>query len=128
MDHNRKLERDVMKLLLQGEHLKLQILAQQFALATLENFELTGAGFFATYNVPPTAPRLDHGGHLHIGDVIAELEGLRHGAGFVLHVKNGTIDFLEGYSYEEPWPAEIKDFRLMYQTRDKKRDLSCLDD
>jgi hypothetical protein len=38
-----------------------------------------------------------------LGDVTATIEGLEHGAGFVLFVQDGVLDVLEGFSYDEPW-------------------------
>ncbi|HSU05754.1 MAG TPA: hypothetical protein VLI93_09290, partial [Acetobacteraceae bacterium] len=46
------------------------------------------------------------------GDIQAMIPGLTFGAGFVLHVRNGAIEFLEGYSYEEPWPESVSGFVL----------------
>jgi hypothetical protein len=37
-----------------------------------------------------------------------------HGAGFLLYVDGGLLSMLEGYSYEEPWPDEIREFSVSY--------------
>jgi len=44
-------------------------------------------------------------GRRAIGDVHAELAGLSHGAGFVLFIKDGRLDCLEGLTYDEAWHA-----------------------
>ena len=40
------------------------------------------------------------------------ISGLRHGAGFVLFVDDGQLAMLEGFSYDGPWPQDIKEFSL----------------
>ena len=49
-----------------------------------------------------------------LDDVLADVEGLNHGAGFVLYVRNGVMDLLEGYCYDEPWPPVVGAFALNY--------------
>lgn len=58
---------------------------------------------------------------------MAAIGGLGHGAGFVLYVKDGRLDALEGYSYDEPWPPAIASFELQY-TSERERDLERLQD
>jgi hypothetical protein len=43
-----------------------------------------------------------------ISDVGAEIEGVRHGVGFVLFIQDGRLDCLEGFTYDDPWPDEVK--------------------
>jgi hypothetical protein len=33
--------------------------------------------------------------------------GVNHGVGCQLCVRNGVLDFLEGYTYEEEWPEHL---------------------
>lgn len=108
------LEQRIMGMLLAGDDATLQILREQFRVAEVTQRELTGAGFFTTFLVPPQVPRLEGDRTFTFGDVIAEMEGLEHGAGFLLYVRNGSIDCLEGYSYEEAWPDTVSGLRLSY--------------
>jgi hypothetical protein len=39
--------------------------------------------------------------------VIARMEGLEHGAGFMLFIDDGVLVMLEGYTYDEPWPQRM---------------------
>jgi hypothetical protein len=32
--------------------------------------------------------------------------------GFVVHIKNSYVDIVEGYTYDEEWPQEIRSFKL----------------
>jgi hypothetical protein len=109
-----QLEQAVMTMLLDGNDPTLNILRQQYHLATIASRELSGAGFFLNFSIPSHAPRLPANASLQLGNVIAKIDGLRHGAGFVLFINHGILDFLEGYSYNEPWSATITNFHLSY--------------
>ena len=74
-------------------------LARQVLNASVIRRENTGAGFYTHFDV-------GDGPYNHLPDltdrmVEARVEGLQHGIGFILWVKNGRLDVLEGYSYEE---------------------------
>ena len=119
------LERRVMDMLLAGEDPTLDVLRDQFRVADVTERELTGVGFFITFLVPPGVPRLKGSKLSHLGDVKAEIRGLQHGADFVLHLCDGAIDYLEGCSFDEPWPANVEEFRVSYIEGDE-RDLAKL--
>jgi hypothetical protein len=114
-----------MELLLAGDDPTLNVLREQYRVAEVIKRELTGVGFHVAFSVPPAAAHLDVGKSLHFGDVKAEVEGLQYGAGFVLHVCDGAIGQLEGYSYDEPWPVNVDRFHLSYIEGDE-RDLATL--
>jgi hypothetical protein len=64
----------------------------------------TGVGFFTQLHIPDDAePAPVKPGRMSLGNVVATVDGLQHGAGFVLFVENGVLDMLEGFSYDEPW-------------------------
>ena len=58
-------------------------------------------GFFVSFAVPAGAPRVDPP-TASGGAVTVDLEGLEHGSGCVLFVRDGVISTLEGYAYGEP--------------------------
>ena len=96
--------------LLAGPGPVLASLAAQYETASVSRREWTGAGFMTDVQIAPgTLPLFDLL-NLHISDVVAEIGGLHDGAGFALHIKNGVLDCLEGFSYDEPWPASIGTF------------------
>ncbi len=107
-------EQAVLTKLLAGDHPVLAVLRAQAQAARLASREYTGAGFFLSFEVPPEAPMLATQ-DFQFGDVNAVVDGLQYGAGFVVFVRGGRLDTLEGYSYEEPWPKEIRSFKLSYQ-------------
>jgi hypothetical protein len=110
-----------MDALLDGESRSLQILREQWRSASLKSRELSGAGFYTNFTIPSEVPRLDTK-DFRIGDVLADLGDLKYGAGFILWVKDGTLDFLEAYSYGEDWPPVSDSFTLRYE-KGKQRNL-----
>jgi hypothetical protein len=108
-------EQAVLDKLLAGDHPVLVILRAQAEEAHVASREYTGAGFFCSFEVPSGTPLVERHLDFHFGDVQAAVDGLEYGAGFVLFVRGGRLDTLEGYSYEEPWPNEIRNFSLRYQ-------------
>jgi hypothetical protein len=113
------LEQAVLDKLLAGDDSTLVALRAQAKRARLRSRENTGVGFFAVFEVPPDTARLVPP-TLRVGDVNATVKGLSHGAGFVLFIKDGHLDRLEGYTYDEPWPVAIDSFQLTYQNNPRK--------
>jgi hypothetical protein len=99
--------------LLAGDHPALHGLRLQAADLTVESREMTGVGFFTTLTVNQVLVGAARGDY-ELDDVLADVEGLNHGAGFVLYVRNGVMDLLEGYCYDEPWPPVVGAFALNY--------------
>jgi len=99
-----ELERAILELTLAGDDPVLRILRDQLSAATITSREMTGAGFYTGFAVPDQIERVPRK-NFDIGDVCAEINGLAHGAGFVLFVRNGMVSWLEGFTYgEEGWP------------------------
>jgi hypothetical protein len=61
--------------------------------------ENTGAGFYTTFYASHPSPIT--GVASPLGDVGASIAGLEHGMGFLLWVRDGRINTLEGFSYGE---------------------------
>ncbi len=126
MEQISPLERSVLSLLLEGDHPALPALRKQVASCQVTKRAFTGAGFVTELHVPsevPSVPLRDES--IRFGDVIAEVIGLEAGAGFVLYVDKGRITALEGYTFGEPWPAEVEVNSFDYSTM--PRDFSPLD-
>lgn len=121
-----KLERAVIDMLLAGDDEVLIVLRKQLQACEVKSRELTGVGFFTEFELPDSGEVSLNVRFFKIGDVFAEIEGLKHGAGFLLYVEDGRIDMLEGHTFGEPWPSEIGEFRLSYTA--KTRDLGNLRD
>jgi hypothetical protein len=103
----------VLKKLLDGGHPVLQGLMRQIDRAKIESREYSGAGFFLNFNIDE-ALALPGGPNFTFGDVAMECSSVEHGIGFLIFVRNGVFLMLEGYTYAEDWPQEIKNFKLHY--------------
>ena len=83
----------------------LKLLKIQLKHTIILSREMTGHGFYTRFFVAESASRLPNHDSLWFGFVHADVSGLKHGAGFQLHIKGGAVDQLEGYSFgDEPWP------------------------
>jgi hypothetical protein len=118
------LEMAVMVKFLDGDHSTLKALRQQLASCRVDKREFTGAGFYTDFVVDNSVVDQLHG-DFNLDEVIAEIDGLKHGAGFVLYVRNGMLQSLEGYSYDEPWPEKISGFKLRFM-QGENRDWQAL--
>jgi len=116
MNNLTQLENEVLKMLLEGDDDVLINLKAQLDLVSVEDREMSGAGFFTNFLVPQSCKTkiINASSEFKIGDVHAEIEGLDFGAGFLLYVEDGAIKMLEAYSYDEPWPVETDSFKLTY--------------
>ena len=76
--------------------------------------EESGVGVFVHLEVPEEVIDASLvGTNLQFGDVVAEIPGLRHGVGFVVFVRGGRLDMLEGYTFgDERWPLRIATYTL----------------
>lgn len=121
-----KIEKAVMAKLLEGQDDKLAILREQYSQSIVKKREYSGTGFFTSFEIPDHIPNLKISKSIQLGDVVAEIKGVKTGAGFVLFIKDGVIDFLEGYTYgDEKWPKEISEYKLSYLSG-LKRDMGEL--
>ena len=75
-------------------------LEAQLSEAVFVSRENTGAGFYTSFsvsrgsNLPVGGERLRNGPEMRI-------DGLQHGMGFILWLKDGCAELIEGYSYGE---------------------------
>lgn len=107
-------EQDVMRMLLEGDDLVLAILREQARTLKVSERKMTGVGFHTHFDIVPTAPRCTERQSFEVGDIQAQIDGVKHGAGFVLFIRGGIMTSLEGYTYDEPWPEPINKYKLTY--------------
>ena len=121
------LEAAVLRRLLAGTHPVLIALERQLAGIEVTERKFTGVGFYTSFSVSETiAPAIVPAGGSPFGDVAASIPELKHGAGFLLWLRNGRIHELEGYAYDEPWPEKITEFSLSYLELDRRSVLAKL--
>lgn len=114
METLNSLEKSVLEKLLAGKSEMYQILQKQLYALRVKERKMTGVGFFTRFSFPDDVRKLPGRETFDIGDVSAELQNLKHGAGFVLFIDDGLINMLEGFTYDEPWPHDISNFHLYY--------------
>jgi hypothetical protein len=120
-----ELEAAVLRELFSGESPCLSALRAQVDAATVVARTMTGVGFFLEFAIPEHIPAAAIARReLRFGDVQATIPGLEHGAGFLVLIQNGKLRELEGYTYDEPWPAFVDKFALSYTDIDRKSVLS----
>ncbi|MGH6836100.1 MAG: hypothetical protein ACREC9_11230 [Methylocella sp.] len=121
MDTLSPLEQAVLEHLLSGETERYRILQKQICAVRVTERKLTGVGFFTRFSTPDDVPKLSHEATFQFGDVAADINGLKHGAGFLLFVEDGRIETLEGNTYGEPWPQNVHSFHLYYDGTSERK-------
>lgn len=106
------LERDVIATILRPVDPVMDALRAQLAVCRTKSREFTGVGFY-TQIVVPHALAVVSIDRLTLGDVHAEIDGVEHGAGFVLWIDSGMLDTLEGFTYDGPWPHRINSYKVV---------------
>lgn len=101
----RDFERLVLEELLARDEPRGEVLRQQCAAATVSQREFSGVGFFTSFQLPESVAKLPDAASFPLA-VDAELDGVEDGAGFILFIRGGVIDFLEGYVNTGAWPDE----------------------
>ena len=115
------LEKQVLEMLLHGPDEVLAILRLQAEQLEVSSRETTGVGFYAEFVVPPDVPRVPGGSTFKLGDVNGTADNVSHGLGFLLYVKDGALSMLEGYTYDEPWPGDVRGLVLTYASKEGRK-------
>ena len=89
-----------------------QTIQHQLSCSTVADRKHTGVGFFTHFNLQLNALVKRDLKDMTIGGVGAEFPNLRHGAGFILFIREGVVQMLEGYTYDETWPENTEEFKL----------------
>ena len=98
-----ELEVAVLQFVLQGETEECYRLFEQLAGSSLESRERNGYGFFTNFRRSDSAP-LCSVKDFELGDVSVIVGGEL--CGFILFVRDGKIDFLEGFPLGgDSWPS-----------------------
>ena len=109
-----ELEALVLNKFLDGDSFALDVLRQQLQGVKVLSREFTGAGFYTHFEVDRRASRLITLSKFVLSGVSGSAANVQHGVGFVLFLRAGALDFLEGFTYDEPWPEQLIDLHLEY--------------
>ncbi len=115
----RKFEITILDLFLAGDDPVLACLREQLAAAHVARRERTEVGFFTHLSVPDSAGRVPAASDFVMDDVAAELGGTYRVVRFLLSVREGSLDFLEGLVLGTEWPEEAVLRRAYYLRRDR---------
>jgi hypothetical protein len=94
------LERAVLRAICEAHPADRVVLEGQLSTAIVLSRENTGAGFYTRLVVERSSGTPIGGERIRRGPA-ARIDGLAHGMGFILWLKEGYADCLEGYCYEE---------------------------
>jgi hypothetical protein len=109
-----ELEERILAMLLQGDSAVLAVLRAQHGACKVADRDFTGIGCFSNFDVPADVARLGIVSDFRIGDVYAEITGLKSTAGFILLIRSGVIDSLECFTQGESWPDDARLVRAYY--------------
>ena len=90
----------------------LRLLAQT---AMVVDFENTGAGFFSTIMVSDDAPPLRENSPLD--GAYANVEGIEHGMGFLVFLKDSRVSLIEGYCHGDVSTVGLDFSRVKFDLR-----------
>ena len=109
-------ERAVLLKLVAGDHPALKVLQAQSEAVRVTEREWHGtAGFITSLKVDEAAPWFGSYIGVDLSDVAAKIAGMRSPTIYVVFVRAGRLDALEGTAFQdEPWPDPIVDFELSY--------------
>jgi hypothetical protein len=86
-----KLEKAVLEMLVDGKAETFQLLRKQYLATHVTERHLTGVGFWTNFSIPAGTVKLSGSPSFWFGDVLAKIDGLKHGAGFELLVKEAIF-------------------------------------
>lgn len=105
-------EQEAIATILRGDHPVFAGLRTQLARCEVSKREFTGVGFFTTLTIPADVPSVRVDRRLALGDVHVTMDGVEHGVGLVLFVEDGRLALLEGFTYDDAWPADVRNYRI----------------
>jgi hypothetical protein len=97
-------------LMLDGADQVHSTVRHQLSICTAGKRELTGVGFYRDSVFADDAPITRDLPDETLCNVIAEHPDLECGAMFVLSLRGGVVSFLEGVTFDGPWPAAEDSF------------------
>lgn len=116
-------EKVVMDKLLFGENQVLEILRKQYRSSTVVSRKFDGVGFFTHFKIDEEL-KIKNDFGMEIDDICGLYEGdSNKDVDFVLFIRNGLIDCLEGATIGEQWPTDYEKINLVYHTNGE-RDLT----
>lgn len=107
-----KLARAVIRRILPQTGINYPTFKYQYENAEVAETKMYRRGFDIRFRMKAGVPAVGAEGQREYGTVSAQIPGLAYGMGFILWVKDGMIQSLEGYSYEEDLPEIVERYTL----------------
>ncbi|MBQ8260745.1 MAG: hypothetical protein IJZ00_00475 [Lachnospiraceae bacterium] len=119
-----KFVKNVMDKLLLGEDEVLIKLREQYNHSIICSEEYSPYGFYVNFDVYKKDAVIDNKQYystFQIGDVMGNVDDITGAVGFVLFVKDGYLQMLEGYTnLLDEWPEDCSLIRLSYYSGEKR--------
>ena len=103
----KNMENEVLLLILREYPVLLNKLKQSH----ITKREFTGVGFYSNFE---SKDDIIYGDDMQISDVGGRINNSLH-VGFLLFVKKGKLDFLECFTYGDPWPENIESYEIFVE-------------
>lgn len=107
-----KLARAVIRKILPQTGIDYPTFKYQYENAEVVETKMYRRGFDIRFRMKKGIPAVGAEGQRTYGTVSAQIPELAYGMGFILWVKDGMIQSLEGYSYEEDLPEIVEKYTL----------------
>jgi hypothetical protein len=91
-----------------NENVYIEQIKRQYNEMKVVRREYTGAGFYTHFEISDKKLSLGENVNFELGGIEADIKGFKMEAGFIIFIRSGFIDFLEGYSYVDVWNREKK--------------------
>jgi hypothetical protein len=122
-----ELENGLMTMFLSGNEPLLKDLRDQYSNSRIKLRKYTGAGFYTYFTIKQDTKPLVNRMNFEITDISATVRKVKYALGFVLFIRNGYIDWLEGYTMSlDDWPDDYSNVELFYSYPEGKRDYNEL--
>ena len=112
-----ELEKRIMEMLLTNAHPVAKILMHQYQHSEIKSRRYSGAGFFTDFKVE-TGVDMAPKNNFEIGGISADIGDNKDVLGFLLFIRDGFIDWLEGYTQGiDNWPDSYEDVVLKFDNQ-----------
>ena len=107
-----RIESAALKRFLEVECPRVSLPEQVLGGLCLASREYTGTGFLTEIEKAPAAKVFEPGTSLRWSKLGARLDDEKLECGFLVYVDDGYLTGIEGYTYGEAWPGDIKSFEI----------------
>lgn len=104
------LEKEVVIKFCEYENIQINDLGKQLDTLKVKSRKLSGVGFITAIEVPNALVVMSGTESFTGGRVGMYLNDERINTGYLIYIKEGCLEGIEGYTYDDPWPASVSTF------------------